>query len=89
MGYYNLTGMCAVGIVYKTVKQNLWWNYLVVYSYYWLHCFLFIQYIDPGDAHKLEQAELVVIDEAAAIPLPLVKKLLAPCLVFMASTVNG
>ena len=49
----------------------------------------FFQYIDPGDAHKLEQAELVVIDEAAAIPLPLVKKLLAPCLVFMASTVNG
>ena len=48
-----------------------------------------MQYIDPGDAHKLEQAELVVIDEAAAIPLPLVKKLLAPCLVFMASTVNG
>lgn len=47
------------------------------------------QYIQPGDAHKLEQAELVVIDEAAAIPLPLVKKLLAPCLVFMASTING
>ena len=50
---------------------------------------LFIQYIDPGDAHKLEQAELVVIDEAADITLPLVKKLLTPCLVFMASTVNG
>ena len=47
------------------------------------------QYIQPGDAHKIEQAELVVIDEAAAIPLPLVKKLLAPCLVFMASTING
>ena len=50
---------------------------------------LTLQYIQPGDAHKLEQAELVVIDEAAAIPLPLVKKLLAPCLVFMASTING
>ena len=47
------------------------------------------QYIHPGDSHKLEQAELVCIDEAAAIPLPLVKKLLGPYLVFMASTVNG
>lgn len=48
-----------------------------------------IQYIQPGDAHVLGQAELVVIDEAAAIPLPLVKKLLGPYLVFMASTING
>lgn len=48
-----------------------------------------IQYIHPGDAHKLGQAELVVIDEAAAIPLPLVKNLLGPYLVFMSSTVNG
>lgn len=38
---------------------------------------------------KLGQAELLVIDEAAAIPLPLVKKLLGPYLVFMASTING
>lgn len=30
-----------------------------------------------------------MIDEAAAIPLPLVKKLMVPCVVFMASTVNG
>ncbi|MGH0156896.1 UNVERIFIED_CONTAM: hypothetical protein FKN15_032558 [Acipenser sinensis] len=30
-----------------------------------------IQYIHPGDAVKLGQAELLVIDEAAAIPLPL------------------
>ena len=37
----------------------------------------------------LGQAELVVIDEAAAIPLPLVKSLLGPYLVFMASTING
>lgn len=35
------------------------------------------------------QAELVVIDEAAAIPLPLVKSLLGPYLVFMSSTING
>ena len=48
-----------------------------------------IQYIHPGDAAKLSQAELVVIDEAAAIPLPLVKALLGPYLVFMASTING
>lgn len=48
-----------------------------------------IQYIQPGDAHVLGQAELVVIDEAAAIPLPLVRKLLGPYLVFMASTING
>ena len=31
----------------------------------------------------------MVIDEAAAIPLPLVKKLIGPYLVFMASTING
>lgn len=48
-----------------------------------------IQYLHPGDAHKLGQAELLVIDEAAAIPLPLVKNLLGPFLVFMASTING
>ncbi|OWF43305.1 N-acetyltransferase 10 [Mizuhopecten yessoensis] len=48
-----------------------------------------VQYIHPGDSHKLGQAELVCIDEAAAIPLPLVKNLLGPYLVFMSSTVNG
>ncbi|XP_029437928.1 RNA cytidine acetyltransferase isoform X1 [Rhinatrema bivittatum] len=48
-----------------------------------------IQYIHPADAVKLGQAELLVIDEAAAIPLPLVKALLGPYLVFMASTING
>ena len=37
----------------------------------------------------LSQAELLIIDEAAAIPLPLVKKLLGNYLVFMASTING
>ena len=50
---------------------------------------LIVQYIHPADAHKLEQAELLCIDEAAAIPLPLVKKLLGPYLIFMASTING
>ena len=48
-----------------------------------------IQYIQPHDVAMLSQAELVVIDEAAAIPLPLVKALLGPYLVFMSSTVNG
>lgn len=48
-----------------------------------------IQYIQPQDAYALGQAELVVIDEAAAIPLPLVRKLMGPYLVFMASTING
>ena len=48
-----------------------------------------IQYIQPHDAYTLGQAELVVIDEAAAIPLPLVRKLMGPYLVFMASTING
>ncbi|XP_015117202.1 RNA cytidine acetyltransferase [Diachasma alloeum] len=48
-----------------------------------------IQYIHPTDAHKLSQAELLVIDEAAAIPLPYVKAMLGPYLVFLASTING
>lgn len=48
-----------------------------------------IQYVRPQDSHVLGQAELVVIDEAAAIPLPLVRKLMGPYLVFMASTING
>src|SRR4051812_14029007 len=48
-----------------------------------------IQYIRPQDAHVLGQAELLVIDEAAAIPLPLVRKLMGPYLIFMASTING
>ncbi|KAK2066423.1 hypothetical protein P8C59_000247 [Phyllachora maydis] len=48
-----------------------------------------LQYIRPQDAHVLGQAELVVIDEAAAIPLPLVKKLMGPYLCFLSSTVSG
>lgn len=48
-----------------------------------------IQYISPNDHHTLGQAELVIIDEAAAIPLPVVKRLMGPYLVFMASTING
>ncbi|KAJ2377450.1 N-acetyltransferase 10 [Coemansia sp. RSA 2607] len=48
-----------------------------------------IQYIQPQDAFALAQAELVVIDEAAAIPLPLVRRLMGSHLVFLASTING
>ncbi|CAB3408570.1 unnamed protein product [Caenorhabditis bovis] len=49
-----------------------------------------IQYINPTDAASLGQAELVVIDEAAAIPLPIVKELISgPYMVFLASTING
>ncbi|XP_066257074.1 RNA cytidine acetyltransferase isoform X1 [Euwallacea similis] len=48
-----------------------------------------IQYIHPTDANKLSQAELLVIDEAAAIPMPYVKAMLGPYLVFLASTING
>ncbi|KAJ7947488.1 RNA cytidine acetyltransferase [Quillaja saponaria] len=48
-----------------------------------------VQYIQPNDHVKLSLAELLVIDEAAAIPLPVVKTLLGPYLVFISSTVNG
>ncbi|KAL5228273.1 hypothetical protein ABZP36_016538 [Zizania latifolia] len=48
-----------------------------------------IQYVRPHDHQKLSQVELLVIDEAAAIPLPIVKSLLGPYLVFLSSTVNG
>jgi len=48
-----------------------------------------IQYIAPSNDRVLSQAELLVIDEAAAIPLPVVKALLGPYLVFMSSTVVG
>merc|ERR1719510_1096538 len=48
-----------------------------------------VQYINPSDWQHLAQAELLVIDEAAAIPLPVVKKLLGQYLVLISSTVNG
>ncbi len=48
-----------------------------------------MQYIQPQHHERLGQAELLVIDEAAAIPLPLVKAMLGPYLVFLCSTVNG
>ncbi|KAI8541122.1 hypothetical protein RHMOL_Rhmol08G0037800 [Rhododendron molle] len=48
-----------------------------------------VQYIEPRCHLKLSQVQLLVIDEAAAIPLPIVKSLLGPYLVFLSSTVNG
>lgn len=49
-----------------------------------------IQYVTPSDAPRLlTQAELLVIDEAAAIPLPLIEAMLGPYLVFMCSTITG
>jgi N-acetyltransferase 10 len=48
-----------------------------------------VQYVLPTDHAVLAQAELLAIDEAAAIPLPVVQKLLGPYLVFLSSTVNG
>ncbi|XP_014253743.2 RNA cytidine acetyltransferase [Cimex lectularius] len=48
-----------------------------------------IQYINPTDAVKLSHAELLVIDEAAAIPLPFVKDMFGPYLIFLSSTING
>jgi len=48
-----------------------------------------IQYISPQDSSFFAQAEMLVVDEAAAIPLPLVEKMFGPYLIFMASTVSG
>lgn len=49
-----------------------------------------VQYVDPKDApSSLTQAELLVIDEAAAIPLPIIEAMLGPYLVFMCSTITG
>jgi N-acetyltransferase 10 len=48
-----------------------------------------IQYISPDQTDKFAAAELVAIDEAAAIPLPTVRALMGDRLTFMSSTVNG
>ncbi|TKY57778.1 N-acetyltransferase protein [Spatholobus suberectus] len=48
-----------------------------------------IQYILPHEHEKLSQVDLLVVDEAAAIPLPVVRSLLGSYLVFLSSTVNG
>ncbi|KAL8273058.1 hypothetical protein Esti_002979 [Eimeria stiedai] len=48
-----------------------------------------IKFIFPHEKDALMQAELLVVDEAASIPLPVVKKLLGPYIVLLSSTVNG
>lgn len=48
-----------------------------------------IQYFFPTDAHVLNAADLLVIDEAAAIPLPVVKSMLGPYITLLSSTING
>ncbi|EEA05591.1 putative ATPase family protein [Cryptosporidium muris RN66] len=48
-----------------------------------------IQYISPEDYKLVSQAELVVMDEAAAIPLPIVRKFLGSHIFIMSSTTNG
>ncbi|KAK6590145.1 hypothetical protein RS030_172589 [Cryptosporidium xiaoi] len=48
-----------------------------------------IQFIKPEDYLLVSQAEIVVMDEAAAIPLPIVKKFLGSHLFIFSSTING
>jgi N-acetyltransferase 10 len=48
-----------------------------------------IQYVRPQDCAALTQAELLVVDEAAAIPITLVKQLLGPYMVILSSTIHG
>eukprot|EP01006_Ploeotia_vitrea_P017304 TRINITY_DN48402_c0_g1_i1.p1 TRINITY_DN48402_c0_g1~~TRINITY_DN48402_c0_g1_i1.p1 ORF type:complete len:949 (+),score=72.26 TRINITY_DN48402_c0_g1_i1:1-2847(+) len=48
-----------------------------------------VQFVSAEDSTLFNQAELLVIDEAAAIPLPLVTKMFGNHLTIMASTVNG
>ncbi|KAL7576417.1 hypothetical protein ACA910_018221 [Epithemia clementina (nom. ined.)] len=49
------------------------------------------RYIPPSDTDKFTSAEIVAIDEAAAIPLPMVRALMRQPdrLTFLSSTVNG
>jgi N-acetyltransferase 10 len=50
-----------------------------------------IQYVRPQETDKFASAELVAIDEAAAIPLPIVRALMSQPdrLTFLSSTING
>jgi len=49
-----------------------------------------IQYISPTEPDKLASAEVLAIDEAAAIPLPVIKRLMNPDrLTLLSSTING
>ena len=48
-----------------------------------------IRYVRPDEPDKFASAELLAIDEAAAIPLPTVRALMGDRLTFMSSTING
>lgn len=48
-----------------------------------------VQYFDPIEGQNLQFADLLIIDEAAAIPLHIVKRMLGRCPAFVASTVHG
>lgn len=50
-----------------------------------------IQYIPPNETDKFSSAEIVAVDEAAAIPLPVVRALMQQSnhLTFLSSTING
>lgn len=48
-----------------------------------------VQYVLPHDSHRISNADLVVIDEAAAIPLPMVKGFLGAHRLLISSTING
>lgn len=48
-----------------------------------------IQFVSATDEEQFSQAELAIIDEAAALPLTRVKKMLGSYLVFLSSTVSG
>ena len=49
----------------------------------------FVQFVFPNDADKIGHCDLVVVDEAAAIPLPYVKAFFGAHNLFLASTING
>lgn len=77
---------CIVAInVFRNHKQTI--QVIVVREFYSISS---LQYIEPTEATRLFQAELLVIDEAAAIPLPLVRALISgPHMSFLSSTING
>ncbi|THH11570.1 hypothetical protein EW146_g7992 [Bondarzewia mesenterica] len=92
--YSNIFGMDALGyeehLDYDIAQStNPDFNKAIVLVNVFRQHRQIIQYIQPEDAHVLGQAELVIIDEATAIPLPLVRNLIGPYLGFLASSING
>nr|CEL70485.1 TPA: Predicted P-loop ATPase fused to an acetyltransferase (ISS), related [Neospora caninum Liverpool] len=48
-----------------------------------------VTFVTPDKRESLAHADLLVIDEAASIPLPIVKSLFGPYVVLLSSTVHG